>query len=250
MAVQTVISRARDADPLDGYFGSKGGSGVAARIIAEMPPHDIYAELFAGSARVARLKRPAKGNLLFDIDPEVISKLKACKEDWATFFSMRVRDAFQVLDWNLCSLKLPTTLLYLDPPYPACVRGRDRYRFDMRDDDVHRGLCLSLSRLKCMVIISSYPNEIYDGLLPEWRTVDIPTMTQGGKRTERLWCNFPKPTYLHDPDFAGRTHWARWNIAKRNKRMHDKYLALPPAERQALFAALAAADTEVVRLHK
>jgi hypothetical protein len=100
-----------------------------------------------------------------------------------------------------------------------------------------------------MVIISSYPNPIYDGILAGWRKVDIPTMTRGGPRIERLWCNFPAPTYLHDPRFAGKSHRERWKLAKKMKRLRERYLALPQAERQMFFAEIAAADEEVVRLH-
>ena len=38
------------AGEMTNYFGAKSGSGVAARIIAQMPPHDTYIEPFAGSA--------------------------------------------------------------------------------------------------------------------------------------------------------------------------------------------------------
>jgi hypothetical protein len=34
------------------YLGSKGGSGVYQKIIAEMPPHDTYIETHLGSGAV------------------------------------------------------------------------------------------------------------------------------------------------------------------------------------------------------
>lgn len=237
------------ADPLANYLGSKAGSGVAARVISEMPPHDCYAELFAGSARVARLKRPARENLLTDCDPETCKKLKALNDDNLTFFEIRCMTWMKALEHFAPRFANPNTLLYLDPPYPACVRGRDRYKHDMRNDDHHRTMLLRLRSLKSMVIVSSYANEIYDGILADWRRVEIPTMTRGGKRVEVIWCNFEKPTYLHDPRFAGKNHRARWRIEKVRRRWREKYLALPPAERQLMFETLFDADDEVAKLH-
>ena len=196
------------------------------------------------------MKRPAKVNKLYDIDMDVVKRLRAMKVWPLNKFEITQWGYMEVISAFEATLQNPTTMLYLDPPYPACVRGRDRYKHEMRDNDEHRGLCLQLSRLDCMVIISSYPNEIYDGLLPDWRTVDIPTMTRGGPRVERLWCNFQEPTYLHDPRFAGRDARERWRIGKRARRWREKYLALPPAERQAMMAELWAADDKAIEIQQ
>lgn len=250
MTMETEITHGSAADPLAGYLGAKGGSGVAARIISEMPPHYAYLELFAGSAKVARLKRPAKINYLVDKDPDVIGKLKALTDDNLTFFDIKEGSSFDFLENpdGLCSYA--STLVYLDPPYPASVRGRARYKHDMRDDDWHRSMLLPLTHLGCMIIISSYPNDMYDGILAGWRTVDIPTVTRGGKRIERLWCNFPAPTYLHDPRFAGKDARARWRLSKRVARWKAKYLGMGEAERQMVMEELASADPKVMRLRR
>lgn len=248
MIIPNDMAGDRIADPLAGYLGAKAGSGVAARIISEMPPHLYYAELFAGSARVARLKRPARENLLTDRDSETVKKLKGNEEDNLTFFEIRCMTWMKALEHFAPRFANPNTLLYLDPPYPACVRGRDRYKHDMRNDDHHRTMLLRLLSLKSMVVISSYANEIYDGLLADWRRVEIPTMTRGGKRIEVIWCNFDEPTYLHDPRFAGKNHRQRWRIEKVRRRWREKYLALPPAERQLMLETLVEADPEAERL--
>jgi len=44
--------------PAVSVTGSKGGAGVAQRIVTLMPPHELYIEAFAGLAAVGRLKRP------------------------------------------------------------------------------------------------------------------------------------------------------------------------------------------------
>jgi hypothetical protein len=47
------------AKTTEAIVGSKGGAGVAQRIISLMPSHELYIEAFAGLAAVGRLKRPA-----------------------------------------------------------------------------------------------------------------------------------------------------------------------------------------------
>lgn len=235
-------------EPLAGYLGNKGQSGVAARIISEMPPHDCYVEPFAGSARVARLKRPASINVLFDLNQDTVLGLKNIRDagELRNFIIHDTSGFHAMDDFPLYFSK--GGLAYFDPPYPAAVRSRDRYKKDMRDDDAHRALLLRITALPCMVIISSYDNEIYNGILSGWRRVEIPTITRGGPRTEVLWCNFETPTYLHDPRFAGRSARERWKIRERCRRWNEKYLAFPPAERQLLLDTLAASDDEVMWL--
>src|SRR3972149_1137655 len=60
------------------YPGGKNSPGVWQRIISEMPPHDHYVELFAGSGAIIRRKRPASGlNYAVDVDPAVVAALRA-----------------------------------------------------------------------------------------------------------------------------------------------------------------------------
>lgn len=56
-----------------GYFGAKSGAGVYQAIIALMPPHDTYVELFAGSAAIFARKPPAARSILLDKDPAAVA---------------------------------------------------------------------------------------------------------------------------------------------------------------------------------
>ena len=51
------------------YNGGKNGNGTYQTIINQIPPHQIYFELFAGSAAVYRFKRPSDISVLCDMDP-------------------------------------------------------------------------------------------------------------------------------------------------------------------------------------
>lgn len=92
----------------------------------------------------------------------------------------------------------PEVLLYVDPPYPAAVRGgRPRYAAEMHGDDDHRGLLGALLRCRAAVILSGYATPLYEGLLKGWPRREITTQTSNAPvdraRTEVLWSNRPFP---------------------------------------------------------
>lgn len=86
----------------------------------------------------------------------------------------------------------PETLHYIDPPYPHTTRNMDRgnaaYAHEMTDSD-HRDLGALLCELKGFVIVSGYPNEMYDRVLfSKWRRESRVAMADGArKRVEVLW---------------------------------------------------------------
>lgn len=83
----------------------------------------------------------------------------------------------------------PTTLHYVDPPYPHSVRGSDsRYRYEMSDLE-HRELAVALHQAKGMVMVSGYACALYDAeLYADWHRVECGTHADGGRdRQEVLW---------------------------------------------------------------
>jgi DNA adenine methylase len=85
----------------------------------------------------------------------------------------------------------PSTLHYIDPPYPHSTRnmqrGNSAYACEMTDED-HAELAGVLRSVSGMVIISGYRCELYDDLFHEWRRVDHATHADGAvDRTESLW---------------------------------------------------------------
>ena len=84
------------------------------------------------------------------------------------------------------------TLVYADPPYPSATRRKDHrsvYRNELTDDD-HAELLEYLREWPGMVVVSSYPNALYDAALGGWTVRDKQTRAQtNGVRTERLYIN-------------------------------------------------------------
>jgi hypothetical protein len=58
-----------------GYLGSKAASGAYQAIIAVIPPHDTYIELFCGSGAVLLRKPSAMRSYAVDLDRKVLARL-------------------------------------------------------------------------------------------------------------------------------------------------------------------------------
>jgi len=232
---------------MTGYPGSKAASGVAERIIREMPPHEIYIEAFAGYAAVFRKKRRAARSLLLDADPNTCEHLRSYIVSRGEEGSVEVLhdDAVARLP-TLPAAQDSTTLVYFDPPYMREVRTRLLYDAEFEEPESHEILLKLALSLPCMVMISGYMTQLYAKRLKRWRLVKIPAMTRGGVRTECLWCNFSPPTILHDPCWAGANFRERERIKRRQKRWTAKFLKMPSTERQAIAAALIQADRTTV----
>ena len=88
------------------------------------------------------------------------------------------------------------TLFYLDPPYIHETRATtDAYAYEM-DTAAHQALLNTIRQCKGRVMLSGYPNDLYDNTLREWnrhdRQIDNKVSNAASKRTmtESLWCNF------------------------------------------------------------
>lgn len=113
--------------------------------------------------------------------------------------SLECRPALEVIEaYGAC----PGVLLYVDPPYLGRSRGSTTaYRHEMRDEASHRELADALTRCAAAVVLSGYPDPVYDDLYAGWDRVELRAHTgQGnnadpragardGARTEVLWSN-------------------------------------------------------------
>lgn len=106
----------------------------------------------------------------------------------------------------------PETLFYVDPPYVLSTRssirsqseadGKRCYLHNLSDQD-HIELINVLCSTKGMVILSAYPNEIYQEHLSNWRRRERKSLIDGGQyRTEILWIS-PNIPAIHQELFVG-----------------------------------------------
>ncbi|MHA6678502.1 DNA adenine methylase [Enterobacter cloacae] len=228
------------------YLGSKAASGVYQKIIAEMPPHDTYIETHLGGGAIMLRKPPARHNIGIDKDEEALTNFME-RERYGQTPNLQLvnRDAVDVLEKFF--LYPPSAgnrvLLYVDPTYLHETRTSNaRYRCEYQVADHVRLLtCLKSLPPEIQIILSGYPSQLYEDLLPGWRSKEFQAMTRGGVRTEKIWMNYPEGrAYSHT--FAGKDYNDRHRIKRKAERWRAKYAALPPAERLAIMVALNEVD--------
>ena len=116
------------------------------------------------------------------------------------------------------------------------------YKHEMTDDQ-HLDLLKTLLKLKCNVLISTYDNAIYGGMLSEWKKVEFTSVTRRGRATEVLYMNFQEPVQLHDYNFLGQDYRERERIRKKIKRHVTGLRRLPELEKKAILRAILHEDT-------
>jgi len=99
------------------------------------------------------------------------------------------RDALDVIRQH----DSPSTLFYLDPPYPHSTRnlrrGNAMYAFEMADED-HIAMARVLHEVEGMVVISGYECDLYRQLFGTWSQYKKEHVIDGGrKRLESIWLN-------------------------------------------------------------
>jgi DNA adenine methylase len=88
------------------------------------------------------------------------------------------------------------TLFYLDPPYLHDTRVTTAdYAHEMTTDQ-HRELLATIKECKGKVMLSGYPNDLYERELAGWKHEDTiidnkaSSVKEKPKKTERIWMNF------------------------------------------------------------
>ena len=257
------------------YFGGK--YRIAKHIIALMPDHHCYVEVFGGAANVLIQKPKSKVEVYNDINSDIVNLFRMVRNHYSVFlhkarhtpYSREVFDEYReclktetdpieraymwfcVQDFSFAahhrtfgtsieknqarafknrvdSLNIivdrlrevqiendtydavldrydkANVLFYLDPPYLPSTRRSGDYTHDMTEAD-HVRLINRLQTIKGNVILSGYPNALYEKL--GWRSITKEvnassasrTKTSGlqgngncthQRRTEVLWMNF------------------------------------------------------------
>lgn len=221
-----------------GYLGAKGASGTFQAICALFPPHDFYLEPFAGTARILREKAAAARSVVIELDPRQAARLRRELAGLAKVVEGDGLAHLAALDVS----ELGRVVIYADPPYPHSTRtSSKRFRCEFSEAD-HLALAAALSRLAaegCAIIVSTYPSPLYEALYAGWSFRDMQAMTRGGVRTERIYFNF-EPGATHWATFAGKDFTDRQRIKRKAARWARMFRAMPPAERQAVLAAVIA----------
>jgi DNA adenine methylase len=250
----------------ESYNGGKSGNGTYQTIINHIPPHDLYAELFAGHAGVFRKIRRAAFSILNDINPEVMQRwenstsLKDCLvcQDYRQGNLFNKREAKPVVilkntHYKYIIQKLTTAnsaFLYLDPPYLMETRKSTQKlygAFDWPDIRPHEELLAQIKHIAVNTMISSYGNSLYDSELKAWNKTKFNSTTRRGVREETIYFNYDPPTILHDFSYLGADYRERERIKRKVVRFEEKIKRLPAMERTAILSRIIATNNAAVR---
>lgn len=219
------------------YNGGKNGNGTYQQIINQIPPHEIYFELFAGSAAIYRFKKAADISILCDKSRDQCSEI-----------SKFINTGTIVLNCDtISSIKMAVTAAqllqrlghsvfwYLDPPYPIESRSHQKpiYVHELSSRD-HIALLEVISRCKFPIAISTYENDIYSHFLKNWRLLQYQSIVRGGTRTESLYMNYPQPQILHDYRYLGDDFRKREAIKRQLTNTAKKLKSWPTSQLLAL----------------
>lgn len=193
---------------LDTYFGGKGSSGTAQRIINHIRPQDTLIIPYAGNCAVTRAIQWPGRVLLNDLDPAVLDAWRAaglgpCLEVYNI-------PAIDFITQAIQSPRVGRVVIYCDPPYPLASRKSPqlRYRFEMTDAQ-HAGFLDAVRWLRVDCLVSTYPTDQYTQQLSHWNRTEFQSQTRHGAATEWLFYNYPRPEVLHDARFSGEDYRQR-----------------------------------------
>lgn len=203
------------------YFGGKSGSGTYQQIINKIPPHKRFKSLFLGNCGVTRHIKPAEHGVLNDLDSDLVASWK----------NAMLPANYAVLNCNALDLlaagiaeneDTDDTFIYLDPPYLLETRKCNQavYKYQMTTLDHQLLLAEILKYKKAMVMISAYPNAMYDEFLAGWNTYDFYSTIRNGVALERLYFNYDIGDLLHDYRFIG----ANFRERERVNRIKNNFL--------------------------
>lgn len=220
------------------YPGGKGASGTYQTIINQIRPHETLIIPFVGNCAILRNICRSANTICYDADPRIINYWNQQQIDRVNFIC---GDGIQYLEQLADNPPKERTVVYCDPPYPISSRKGKRkiYKYELTDADHYRILD-AINKLRCDVLISTYPNELYSSQLRpyRWTLKKFESKTRQGKATEYLYMNYPEATELHDYSYLGKNFRERERIKNKIKRFTNKLSKIPILERRAIIKSI------------
>jgi DNA adenine methylase len=198
-------------------------------IINEMPPHNLFLEVFMGRKPIMRLKRRAQINIGVDCDPDVVAAAVDRYRDPG--FTILRDDPIAFLRKYEWLHSQGGELVYCSPPRLGNTEQGPRES----TEGFHEFLLETLKQLPCMVMITGIWSDLYERELSSWRTISY---TDTGGMEEFVWMNFERPFELHDYRYFGDNHKERGQIKRKATRWRKRLEDMPLLERYALLHAL------------
>lgn len=223
------------------YDGGKSGNGTYQTIINHIPPFDLWISLYLGNCGVTRFIKPAAHGILNDIDKKITDAWNS--SDLPDNYIVLNRPALEILK----ELRPPLdtgkkAFIYLDPPYRLSSKKDPTplYKFSMTDHE-HIELLQQITKMKGFnIMISHYPDDIYDLYLHDWQKVDFYSTIRGGVALERLYMNYQLTDERHDYRFLGRDFRERERNNRIRRNLVKKINRMEPDLKNAIIQDLLA----------
>lgn len=219
---------------LDKYTGHKNKAGLYQKIINQIPKHNIYAELFAGSASIFDLINvPASLSILNDIDAEVHKLL--CQKYLEFEVTLWNRNGIHFLS-KMQPIWEVDTFVFLDPPYLHETRpnGTNLYKHEMTKSD-HVQLLSNCLVMKCNIMIIHPKCDLYETMLFNWRKIEVKVRYNKKTSIEVLYMNYPEPIELQDYSYLGNNCWDRQRIKRKVENYIEKFKKMPLLEKNYII---------------
>lgn len=229
------------------YPGSKSASGVIQRIMNNIPEHNYFVDMCAGSGAVALTAlehlqshviicekyQPVFQQLetKFREIPMLANRVHLKHIDSIEFYYDRIGEG--------CAFD--ESFFYIDPPYLKSTRKsyRDLYGCEWNENDHWRMLNLVnilKEKTTADIMINHYDCDLYREQLKDWFTEEYTTMTRGGVKTDKLWMSYDiTQLKLATTDFLGKNFSDRQRIKRRKESFLKKLQNMPLHESQAIL---------------
>lgn len=212
------------------YPGQKKIFGFYHKIINQIPKHENYYELFAGSAAIAKLliEKNSTANFFLNDKDKCITDNLVCIFRKAKTYN---EPAIKIISKKLIAADTDT-FVFMDPPYLHSTRPNSTklYKYEMSDFD-HKQLLSSVLQLNCNVMIVHPVCDLYDEWLKGWRKVLIKVRYNTKTSLECLYMNYDVPSTLQTDAYLGTDCWDRQRIKRKAVSLVKKLTALPKLER-------------------
>lgn len=220
--------------PYKTYNGGKAGNGTYQNIINHIPKIELFVDAMVGGGGIFfNLNLPAL-TVINDYDRSVSDKYKKFKSAKIKVTNI---DAMVLIDKY--GYRGPSTLIYFDPPYLKSTRknNQDLYEIEWTMND-HVIFLDKIKNCTSNIMISHYPNHLYDQSLKKWASHTFQSITRRGMATEKIYMNYATPIILQDYRYIGKNFTDRQRIKRKVIRICEKLKNINPLERAAIITAV------------
>lgn len=202
------------------YPGQKNIPGTIQKIINEIPVHEHYYEIFAGTGAIGQQLPFSKSKNYNDLNSDILKSIGEPSGNTVKKTSVGAMDLVQSL-----TTAGKDTFIFADPPYLHETRHNPKlYKFEMTVLD-HEKFLAAVQKLHCNCMIIHPACKLYDDALQSWRTIQIKIRYNKKTSIEKLYMNYAIQPALQTYKFIGKDCWQRQGF-KRKAHRHLK-LSIP-----------------------